>query len=324
MSGEGTRASGEGARASGGFRRVAVLGVGLLGGSLARAVRARGLAETVVGSGRRLDALAEAVRRGWLDATAPVEEAVEGADLVVLATPVGAMAGLLRRAAPHLTPGCVVTDVGSVKECLVDTLPGLLPPGAAYVGAHPMAGSHLRGVEHAREALFDGSVCILTPTPESDRDAVARVADFWRALGCRVVERSPAAHDREVAWVSHVPHVLAFAFARGLGSAPATARELAGPGFRDFTRIAHSDAELWSDILTANGKALVGPLQQVAESLAALGRALEAEDADAVEQLVVRARRALADGTETARSGGANPEIRAPERSPHRSESTES
>lgn len=292
------------------FRRIAVVGLGLLGGSLARAARARGLADAVVGSGRRAEALAAAVRDGVVDETAPVEEAVRGADLVVLATPVGAMAGLLGRAAPHLAEGVVVTDVGSVKGPVVETLPGRLPAGAHFVGSHPMAGSHRRGVEHARADLFEGAPCVVTPTADADPAAVAQVEALWRALGAQVVRRTPDAHDAEVAWTSHLPHVLAFAFARALAAAPAGAGELAGSGFRDFTRIAHSDPELWSEILCANRKALSGPLQRAAEELAALARAIESGDADAGERALAAARESLAgfapaaDDDSDARSGG--------------------
>jgi len=300
------------------FERLAVLGLGLLGGSVARAARARGVVRRAVGSGRRAEALAAAVRAGVVDETAPVEEAVAGADLVVLATPVHAMAGTLRRAAPHLAPGALVTDVGSVKGVLAETLPGLLPEGVPYVGSHPMAGSHLRGVEHARADLFEGAPCVVAPVhPERDGAPVARLSAFWGALGARVVVRDPAVHDAEVAWVSHVPHVLAFAFARALESAPAGAGGLAGSGFRDFSRIARSDAELWSDILGANAKAIAGPLRTVADRLAELARDLEAGDAWALERSIGAARAALArtahreeDSNDLgARSGGTNPEI---------------
>ncbi len=292
------------------FQRVAVVGLGLLGGSLARAVRERGLADEVVGSGRRAEALAAACRDGVVDETAPVEEAVRGADLVVLSTPVGAMASLLGRAAPHLSAGAVVTDVGSVKGPVVETLPGRLPTGVHFVGSHPMAGSHQRGVEHARADLFEGAPCIVTPTAEADAAAVDRVEALWRALGAHVVRRSPDAHDAEVAWASHLPHVLAYAFARALAAAPAGAAEVTGSGFRDFTRIAHSDPELWSEILCANRKAVSGPLQRAAEELAALARAIEAGDAETIERALADARESLArfapasDDDSNARSGG--------------------
>ena len=186
-----------------------------------------------------------------------------------------------------------MTDVGSVKASLTETLPGLLPPGVHYIGSHPMAGSHRRGAEHARRDLFEGAVCVVTPSPMDPPAEVARIEAFWTALGARVVRRDPAAHDAEVAWMSHVPHVLAFAFARAFAEAPASAHEVAGPGFRDFTRIARSDAELWSEILVENRKALGGPLARVAEQLAELMRALEASDGEAVERLLAEARAAL-------------------------------
>jgi prephenate dehydrogenase len=298
-------------------RRLAVIGLGLLGGSVALAARRRGVAAHVAASGRRPAALAEARRRGLVDEVGPLAEVVRGADLVLLATPVAAMPAALRDAAPHLAPGARITDVGSVKGCLAETLPGLLPPEVHYVGSHPMAGSHHRGWEHARADLFEGAACAVTPTPGSDPAAVAFVEAFWRALGARVVRRDPAAHDREVAWTSHVPHVLAFAFAGALADAPAGAAELAGPGFRDFTRIARSDAELWSEILVANRKAVAGPLQRAGERLADLARALEGGDPEALERGLAEAREALARVSPThdfdARSGGANPEIPSPQ-----------
>ncbi|MCC6641675.1 MAG: prephenate dehydrogenase [Deltaproteobacteria bacterium] len=294
--------------------RLAILGLGLLGGSVALAARHRGLAAQIVGSGRSRESVATAGRSGAFDAVVPLEEAVRDADLVLLATPVSAMAGVLRRAAPALASGCVVTDVGSVKAALTETLPGLLPPGARFVGSHPMAGSHERGMQHARADLFEGAVCLVTPTASSDAGAVARVEALWRGLGGRVERCSPDAHDAAVGWVSHVPHALAFAFAAALRSAPPGATALAGPGFRDFTRIARSDAELWSEILTLNRKALAGPLQAFSQQLAALAHALDAGDADAVARLLSEARETLSQaavGHESkARSGGEKPEIR--------------
>ena len=300
------------------FERIAILGLGLLGGSVALAARARGAARAVVGTGRRRDALDAAVRDGVVDATAPVERAVADADLVVLATPVQSMEEQLRRAAPNLRPGTIVTDVGSVKGLLEETLPGLLSPGVPFVGSHPMAGSHLRGVEHSRADLFEGAPCVVTASAKSDPGAVERVSAFWARLGAHVVHREPGQHDAEVAWVSHLPHVLAFAFAQALGTAPPEAGRLGGSGFRDFTRIAQSDAELWSDILVANAKSIAGPLREVARVLSRYAEELEAGDAEALERAITEARQNLAaaqrGGTEddsNARSGGENPEIQA-------------
>lgn len=279
------------------FERIAVLGLGLLGGSLAWASRERGLAGEVVGYGRRLGPLQRAQARGLVDrVTLDPAEAVAGADLVILATPVGVMGRILREAAPGLAPRALVTDVGSVKAALAETLPGLLPPGAIYVGSHPMAGSHEQGAEHARPDLFEGSVCIVTPTPGDPPAAGARIERFWTSLGARVLRRDPTGHDREVAWMSHLPHVLAFAFVRALGEAPAGARQVAGPGFRDFTRIARSDAELWADILAVNAKAIGGPLARVAHELGEIARVIEGGNAEALAQWIAEARRRLIAG----------------------------
>ena len=274
-----------------GFERIAVLGLGLLGGSVALASKQRGLAKCVAGGARRPAAIEAVLARGIVDEAGGFEDAVRGADLVVLATPVFAMGDLVRSIAPHLQEGALVTDVGSVKAGLAETLPGLLPRGVHYVGAHPMAGSHRSGIDHARGDLFDGAPCVvIRGAPEAARD---RVSGFWTALGARVVSRDAAGHDSEVAWMSHIPHVLAFAFAGALKVAPAGADEVAGSGFRDFTRIANSDPELWGGILTSNQKAIAAPLQSVAESLAELGRAIETGDAEIVERWLAQARAAL-------------------------------
>jgi prephenate dehydrogenase len=274
--------------------RLAVIGLGLLGGSVAFAARRRGAARVVAGATRRADVLEEALRRGAVDEAGPPEQVARGADLLVLATPLAAMGPTLRRIAPVLAPGCVVTDVGSVKGSLADTLPGLLGRDVHYVGSHPMAGSHERGFAHARADLFEGAPCIVlagAPVPARER-----VAAFWTTLGARVIVRDAARHDAEVAWVSHLPHLLAFAFAAAYRDAPPGAAEVQGAGFRDFTRIAHSDPELWAEILTANRKAIGAPLQMVERALASLARALEADDTEAVERLLTAARSALAPG----------------------------
>ena len=276
------------------FARLAVLGLGLLGGSVALAARRRGAAARVVGAARRADVRAAALARGAVDEICDFDAAVRGADLVVLATPLFAMPELVRRIAPSLAQGALVTDVGSVKGGLAETLPGLLPEGVSYVGSHPMAGSHHSGFEHAREDLFEGAACVVTEAPEP---AVReRLCAFWRALGARVVLRDAASHDAEVAWMSHLPHAVAFAFAGALARAPERAFEVAGAGFRDFTRIAQSEPELWADILTANRKALAAPLAAAQESLRELARAIENDDAEALERWIGAARAALARG----------------------------
>jgi cyclohexadieny/prephenate dehydrogenase len=287
------------------FERVAVIGLGLLGGSVAGAARERGVAKRVVGISRGRDNAAAALSAGLVDeSTCDIAAGVAGADLVVLCTPVFAMAETLGRAAPHLAPRALVSDVGSVKARLVETLPGLLPAGVHYVGAHPMAGSHATGLRHARADLFEGAACVLTPSAATPPAALARVHGFWAALGARIFERDPAQHDAEVAWVSHLPHALAFAYAASLGAAPSEAFALQGSGFRDFTRIAASDPELWADIFATNAKALAAPLAASAAALLQLSRAIEAGDLEMLHRLLVGASEALATANEAARSGG--------------------
>ncbi len=277
------------------FKKLAVLGLGLLGGSVAAAAKKRGLAAEVVGAARRPGPLERARSAGIVDSVASPPEAVVGADFVVLGTPVGSMPKLIAEVAPYLEPSCIVTDVGSVKVSVIDLIPGLLPDGVEFVGSHPMAGSHLRGPDHARADLFEGATCVVTPRPGQESATIERVEDFWRSLGARVTRRTPAVHDEEVAWVSHLPHLLAFAFAESLHSAPVGVGELAGSGFRDFTRIAQSDAELWGEILSLNSKALSGPLNHFSESLAKLARMLEEGDGESLEQLLSQARQRLAE-----------------------------
>jgi prephenate dehydrogenase len=273
------------------FERITVVGLGLLGGSVALAAKSRGVAGYVVGSTRQAEARERALRTGAVDEVAELPQAARDAELVVLATPVYAMQGVLELLRPGLAEGAIVTDVGSVKGPLGEILPGCLPPGATYVGSHPMAGSHQRGIESARADLFEGAPCVVSAS--GDSSALERVGDFWRALGARVISRDGDRHDAEVAWTSHLPHLLAFAFARALEQAPEGWREVVGAGFRDFTRIATSDAELWADILTANGKAISSPLEAFGEALTELARAIGAGDAEGLEQVLAAARRNL-------------------------------
>jgi cyclohexadieny/prephenate dehydrogenase len=300
------------------FERVAVIGLGLLGGSVAAAARARRVAGVVAGASRSAEAREFALRHGWVDEAGSAAEIARGADLIVLATPVFAMPDALRQVAAALRRDAIVTDVGSVKAQLAETLPGLLPAGVCYVGSHPLAGSHERGIEHARAELFEASTCVVMESEE--RAARDRVCAFWLALGARVVLRSPAQHDAQVAWTSHAPHALAFAFAAALRRAPAVAAELTGSGFRDFTRIAESDPELWSDILSANRKALGAPLAAVGEALRELGCAIEANDSESLERWISRAREALALLNQSAARARSADEVHPP-RSTHQSPS---
>ncbi|MDD5556758.1 MAG: prephenate dehydrogenase [bacterium] len=236
--------------------KITIVGLGLIGGSVGLAARRRRLAARVVGLVRRRESVREAARLGVADeATLDPAAALRGADVVILAVPVGSIAGVAALVRPHLAPRCLVTDAASVKRPVVARLERAFPGGAHFVGAHPIAGSERSGMAAARPDLFEGSVCIITPTPRTDRGALRSAQAFWEGLGARVVRMSPVRHDRIMAAVSHLPHLVAAALvnsvAGGLGCG-SPALGFAGTGFRDTTRIAAGPPAMWSEILIAN------------------------------------------------------------------------
>lgn len=253
------------------IERLAIVGVGLLGGSVAKAARARGLAREIVGVGRDLARLRPALSEGALDrATTDVAEGVAGADGIVLGAPVlvnEALLGPVWRAAPA---GAVVTDVGSTKRGIVAAAERLAAGRREvhFVGSHPMAGSERSGYGVARADLFTGATVVVTPGDAADARAVKGVEEFWTALGARVVTLDPETHDRAVAAISHLPHVVAWALVDAVTRFEPGALAIAARGFKDTTRIAASDPDVWREILTDNRAA-------VAASVAAFRRALD-------------------------------------------------
>lgn len=272
---------------------VSILGVGLLGGSLGLALRQRGLAARVTGHVRRAESVAAVLAAGAADAaTTDLAAAVRGAGLVVLCTPVAQMGGLVRALAPHLAPGAVVTDVGSVKASVLAAVEAPLhAAGARFVGGHPMAGGEKTGVGAARAGLFDGAVCVVTPTPQTDPAAAEVVRGLWRGVGARVLDLAAEEHDALVARTSHLPHALAFALARYVldPAAPPWQAQLCATGFRDTTRIAAGSPALWRDILLANRAHVLAALDGLGAQLAELRAAVAAEDAAAVEDFLKEA-----------------------------------
>jgi len=266
------------------FARMAVAGVGLIGGSLALAARAAGLVGEVVGLGRSEANLRVARDRGIVDRVATdVAAAAAGADVVVLAAPVGACAALADAFRPHVAAETILTDVGSVKASLVDALEACWPDAGRVVGAHPIAGSEAAGAAAARADLFRGRLCILTPTPRTRPEALARVRALWRGVGARTEEMDATVHDEILARVSHLPHVVAYSLMRALGDAHVAGRpvlEYAGSGLRDTTRIAGSSAELWRDIALANAPALRGAIAELRAALDHLDALIGAGAAD--------------------------------------------
>lgn len=271
------------------IERMVIIGLGLIGGSLGLAVKQRGLCRDVVACGRDPVKLQGAVPRGIVDRVGESwEEAVDGADLVVLATPVGVVETVLRKIAPRLSPETIITDVGSTKCSLIDAaqrvfdeLPGGLVPG------HPIAGTEFSGYEHALADLFVDHKVILTPHAGSEPAAVARVSRLWRELGADVVEMDAQEHDRVLAATSHLPHLLAYALVKMLAdrSDHQAAFDFAAGGFKDFTRVASSDPVMWRNIALANDKELGALLNDYRELLDQMIARLDSGDGDYLQQL---------------------------------------
>jgi prephenate dehydrogenase len=262
--------------------KLALIGVGLIGGSFAAALRAAGEVEEVIGFDIDPLAVQAGVDRGIVTtAAASAAEAVSGADLVIVATPVGALRATLASIAATLTAQAIVTDVGSTKGSVIDDAAATL--GAAmtrFVPAHPIAGGERPGVQHADARLFRDRLVITTPIAVTDPAALATVERLWRSTGARLERLAPDVHDRVFAAVSHLPHVLAFALVEMIARAPDAATKFAhaGAGFRDFTRIAASSPEMWRDVCLANREPLAAELRAYRDRLAALQVAIDAGD----------------------------------------------
>ncbi|MDB5292208.1 MAG: Prephenate dehydrogenase [Phycisphaerales bacterium] len=261
--------------------RISILGVGLLGGSIGLAVRARIKGCKVVGYGHKRATLDAALQSGAIDeGYDDLSRAVRGADLVILCTPVGLFRRLLAEMAPLLSPGTLVTDVGSTKRSIVEAAGKLLSADVQFIGSHPMAGSEKRGVQFARADLYEGALCILTPTAKSDPAALEKVQRFWELLGMRTCQVSPEEHDRRLADVSHLPHALAAALVMVQEDASV---DLAGKGFHDMTRIAGGDGGLWRDILLDNRDNVRASIRGLRERLDDLDALLQKGDSEAIQ-----------------------------------------
>ena len=260
------------------IRELAIVGVGLLGGSVAKAARAGQLARRLVGIGRDAGRLRPALEDGALDTiTTDLAEGVRTADFVLLAAPVLAIEGLLAQVGRAAPAGAVVTDVGSTKRNIVRAAERLfagLP--SAFVGSHPLAGSEQSGYRVSRVDLFQGATVVVTPTEATELAALKRTSEFWEALGARVTSLDPETHDRAVAAISHLPHLVACALVDGACRVEPAALELAARGFRDTTRIAAGDPDMWTEIFLANRDALSTSVAAFREALADLERVIAA------------------------------------------------
>ena len=277
------------------FPKIALIGFGLIGGSIARAARAQGLAKEIVTTARSAKTRARVAELGVVDAVLEGNaEAVKEADLVILCIPVGACGAVAQEIAGHLKPGAIVSDVGSVKGAVVREMAPYLPKGVHFVPAHPVAGTEHSGPDSGFAELFINRWCILTPPEGTDPQAVERLRAFWAALGARVEIMTPDHHDMVLAITSHLPHLIAYTIV-------GTANELEGVtqsevlkfsagGFRDFTRIAASDPVMWRDVFLANKDAVLEMLGTFNEDLSKLTRAIRRGDGEALFEHFTRTR----------------------------------
>jgi len=261
------------------FNRLALIGTGLIGSSIARAARAQGAARSIVTTARSAPTRRRVAELGIADQVVETNAAaVEGADLVIICIPVGASGAVAQEIAPHLQPGAIVSDVGSVKGAVLRDMAPHIPAGVHLIPAHPVAGTEYSGPDAGFAELFVNRWCILTPPPDADKDAVERLAAFWRALGANVETMSAEHHDLVLAVTSHLPHLIAYTI---VGTADELAEvtrsevlKFSAGGFRDFTRIAASDPTMWRDVFLANKDAVLEMLGTFNEDLSKLTRAI--------------------------------------------------
>jgi cyclohexadieny/prephenate dehydrogenase len=273
--------------------QLAIVGVGLLGGSIAWAARRRGVAERIVGVDRRAEALGRSLADGMLDeASADLGAAAAGADLIVFCTPVDCIAEQVVEAARHCRSGTLLTDVGSTKAAIVREVRGRLPSGVTFVGSHPLAGSEKHGPEHASAHLFEGRLVVVTPDADAPDDALSAIEKFWSALGANVRVMDADEHDRALALTSHLPHLLSSALA---GILPSELQSLTATGFRDTTRLAAGQPSLWSAIFLANRTHLLDALDLLEGKLNLFRDALSHNDRESLDKLLQQGKKVRDD-----------------------------
>ena len=262
------------------MKKIAILGPGLLGGSIALALRERGGTHVAMWA-RRPEAVAEVRAAGCAETVSTeIGEIVKDADIIVFATPIEAMPTLAREIAGHVAPEALITDVGSVKASVVAELGGIFQGRARFIGSHPMAGSEQTGLSAARADLFSGRVCIVTPTAETDASSVRDSAAFWESLGSIVHVLAPDAHDEAVAWISHLPHLLAPALVSVVATHAPDALAFCGPGFHSSARLAGSPPSMWTGIFAQNHAAVRKSLDALIEKLRELSTILSRADSE--------------------------------------------
>jgi len=277
------------------FKKMALIGLGHIGSSIAWAAKKNGLVGEIVGTARTASTRATAKKLGFIDsAVGDPAKAVKGADLVIVCVPVGACKAVAQAIGPHLAPGAIVTDVGSVKQTVIKDMAPFLPKGVHFVPGHPLAGTENSGPTSGFAELFEGRWTILTPLKGGDAKATAKLRAFWEAIGSNVDVMDAAHHDRVLAITSHLPHLIAFTI---VGTATELEKHLRGEvikyaasGFRDFTRIAASDPVMWRDIFLGNKEAVLEMLGRLNEDLSAMQRAIRWGQGDKLQKKFAKTR----------------------------------
>lgn len=277
------------------FHKVALIGLGLIGSSLAHVMRREGLAGEIAGHSRSAETRAKAMEIGLVDSIHETAAAVVGdADLVIVCVPVGACGAVAAEIGPHLMPGAIVTDVGSVKATVIEAMAPHMPDGVHFIGGHPIAGTEQSGPEAGFASLFEGRWHVLTPGPGTDPAACDRLEAFWRACGSSVERMDAEHHDLVLAITSHVPHLIAYNIVGTAADLEEVTKseviKFSAAGFRDFTRIAASDPVMWRDVFLNNREAVLEMLGRFTEDLTALQRAVRRGDGEGLQELFTRTR----------------------------------
>lgn len=271
------------------FNQITIIGVGLIGGSIGLAAKKHKLASRIIGVTAHKESLNKALRRKAIDSgTLDLKKSVLNSDMVILATPVDKVISTLGKISPNLKKGCIVIDVASVKRTIVGKAEKIAGSKIKFVGTHPMAGSEQRGVDKADKDLFKRAPCIITKTGKTDPKALGTVKDFWKKLGSKIYELSPAEHDKRVSNISHLPHAAAAALSL---SADKSSLKFASTGFGDTTRIASGDPDLWAAILTDNSASASADIKRYSKQLEIISKLIKAKDAPKLKMVLSEAKK---------------------------------
>ncbi len=273
------------------FKKVTILGVGLIGASFALAMKKNKLCNDIIGYGRTRENLMKAMEKGIIDSfESDPAVACKDSDLIIFATPVGTFLDLAKKSVPSFKKGAIVTDVGSVKGDLVYEMESIMPEDVHYIGCHPIAGSDRSGIDSSSAELFINAKCIITPSKNSNANALNKIIELWKLLGSIIITTDPEKHDRIYASVSHLPHIIAYAIINTVAELDSSYLEFCGQGFKDTTRIASSSPELWRDTCLLNRDNLTEMITIFQKNLDTLSQYLRAYDSDSLEREFKKAR----------------------------------